>query len=86
VDATALALFAARLDELLSSEDPYHALDLEFLRIDEIRSVAPNLGMTDEGVQQMIVALYREFSSEIVAFLRGMPVPFPGRSMHAVAS
>jgi 7-cyano-7-deazaguanine synthase in queuosine biosynthesis len=86
VAATALAEFVAQLNALLSSDDPYRALDAEYPRIDEVRAVTTAHGISDESVQQMIVDLYREFSNEIGSFLGAEPVAFPQQSVRAVAS
>ena len=86
VAATALAEFVAQLNALLWSDDPYRALDAEYLRIDEVRAVATAQGMSDEAVQQMILDLYREFSNEIRSFIGAEPVAFPRQPARAVAS
>jgi len=86
IGATALALHISRLDALLASRDPYRALDAEFPRIDEVRIVAPDLGMSDEAIQQMLVALYQEFSKEIGAILKTKVLALPRRPVRAIAS
>jgi hypothetical protein len=86
VAETALAVFVAHLNGLLSTDDPYRALDAEYLRIDEVRAVLTAQGMSDESVQQMITDLYREFSNEIGSFLGAEPMALPRQPVPAVAS
>lgn len=86
VEMAALGLFAARLEILLSSPAPYHALDVEYRRIDEVRAVAAQLGMTDLGIRTALIALYQEFLNEMCGFLdaSGRIIALP--TAHAIAS
>lgn len=77
VEKSALGMHVGKLQAHFASPDPYRELDAEYLRIDEVLSVGAHLGLPDDEVKEGIVDLYREFISEVGAYLHASVRTFP---------